>query len=160
MNCSNDRPARIQDAPLYHGTGLSSARNILANGVDLNRCSPGYFGTGFYCARDEALARSNYADFCDEDGDEGVVLAIYLQRAARILDLRNETDFQRWREGHFENAIGRPDFPYVMRHHGIDGLYDNSFQGVVIYNPTVIDVIRLCTRPDVDASSLRTHPAG
>ena len=38
---------------------------------------------------------------------------------------------------------GRDDFDRIMLSHGIDGLFDRSFGGVVIYDPAKVNPIAL-----------------
>ncbi len=106
---------------LYHGTGASAAADILARGVDNDRSSLGYFGAGFYCACEESLARSNYADFADDD-EAGAVLEIVLTPGARILDLRLESDWIVWRDGDYARQLHQPGFWRTMVAAGIDEL--------------------------------------
>lgn len=129
MLCSDDNTL---PQTVYHGTDSESARDIAWNGVDMEKCTAGYFGVGFYTALDESLARSNYADFHD---GEGVVLSFDIAPDARILDLRSDEDFALYQQltgnGKY---INQPRFLDMMRDAGIDGLYDNSFGGIVFFN--------------------------
>lgn len=127
---------------LYHGASADHAADIVANGVDMTQSTGGYFGVGFYMADDEAVARKNYADFQDED-EAGAVVAAEIAEGAMILDMRNPADQLRWDEGNYRALQHRPDFPYVMRRAGIDGVYDRSFGGVVIYNSRALENMRL-----------------
>ncbi len=132
--------ARATFDVLYHGTSNDAGQAILRDGVRIDRCTRGYFGRGFYCALDEALAWSNYADMCGEDGR---VLKLQIAPSARILDLRLEEDADYWIKSRHSDLLARDDFPFLMRRAGIDGLYDNSFEGVVLYRPTVITQVML-----------------
>lgn len=127
-------PGRWRSRVLFHGTSAAGAEQILREGIRNDRSGLGYFGPGFYCTTDADLARSNYADLAD--GDAGVVLAIRLSSAARIVDLRVPADIDRYHAASDQgSAIARRDFYRLMTAAGISGLFDNSFQGVVIYDP-------------------------
>lgn len=120
---------------LYHGTDIQSAMNIQKNGVDISKGHGGYFGWGFYTTPDINLAKSNYADFSGvEDG--GVVLEFELSKNANILDLRDPDDFEAWKK--FSKKIYDKNLYKELINVGIDGLWDDSFDGVVIYNPKVL----------------------
>lgn len=130
---------------LYHGTSASSAQNIIENGVDQNKSGRGYFGAGFYLAEEWGLAKSNYADFSD---DEGAVLACEIDPCANILDLSRESHFQTWKNSGLEALIARQDFWAIATRKGVDGVKDASFGGIVIYNPAVILEISIATEPE------------
>lgn len=133
---------------LYHGTDKESAEDIVKNGVNMARSHKGYFGKGFYLATDEGLAKSNYADFADEEGEDGVVLKFKLNPTAEILDLDKPEDFEqyknlKWRGVPVESLRHKDDFDSIMRDLGIDGIRDEgSFGGIVIYNPKVLKLER------------------
>ena len=127
---------------LYHGTDRKSADDIIKRGIDMSKSEKGYFGRGFYTATDEALAKSNYADFADDEGS-GVVLKFSLSPNAKILNLTNEKDSEeytttKWKGVPIENLRHRDDFDEIMVELGFDGLEDRSFGGIVIYNPKAI----------------------
>lgn len=127
-------PGQWRARVLFHGTSAAGAAQILREGIRNDRSGRGYFGPGFYCTTDAELARSNYADLAD--GDAGVVLAIRLNSHARIVDLRVSADIDRYNAASDQgNAVARRDFDRLMTAAGISGLFDNSFQGVVIYDP-------------------------
>jgi hypothetical protein len=89
-------------------------------------------------AEDEALARSNYADF--SDGDEpGAVVSFEIKEQARILDMRNAVDASFWAESGLADKIGMKDFAKLAVTAGVDGVYDRSFGGLAIYNPKAIE---------------------
>ncbi len=122
----------------FHGTSKEGAKNIRTNGVDNSKSNKGYFGVGFYLAEDFDLAKSNYADWA-EDGEEGVVLGFVIKPESNILDLRESADFEVYqRISQQGRLVGRDDFDNLMVKNGVDGLYDNSFGGIVIYNPDAI----------------------
>ncbi|MGY6271941.1 hypothetical protein ACXIUT_19795 [Achromobacter denitrificans] len=125
---------------LFHGTSLAFARDIEARGIDMSKVSAGYFGVGFYTAEEFDLAKRNYADFADEDG--GAILEFSLAEHARILDLRTPEGFEEYQRvtDNGRLSLSRPDYAAVMTRAGVDGLYDNSFEGVVIYNPSVLNL--------------------
>lgn len=125
----------------FHGTDLESARDILKNGVNMEKSCKGYFGQGFYVAEEESLARSNYAEFSD-DG-EAAVLRIALCPDVEVFDLSNADHFERWRTSGLENRIGDDGFAAVAVSKGIRVLRDASFGGVVIYDPKAIANIEL-----------------
>jgi hypothetical protein len=128
---------------VFHGTSLKGAENIQKYGVKINKSYGGYFGWGFYTAIDYQLAKNNYAEFSDDNAtdEKGVILEFKISPNANILDLRNETDFKTWLP--YSKAINQPNLYQVLVKHGIDGLYDNSFEGVVIYNPKVLTLVKL-----------------
>ena len=120
---------------LYHGTDMKSGLDIQKKGVDILKGHGGYFGWGFYTTPTIELAKSNYADFSgDENG--GVVLELQLSKNAKILDLRDPDDFEIWKP--YSNKIYDKNLYRELIGAGIDGLWDDSFEGVVIYNTNVI----------------------
>jgi hypothetical protein len=128
---------------VFHGTSLKGAENIQKYGVKISKSFGGYFGWGFYTATEYNLAKNNYAEFSDDNAtdEKGVILEFKIDPNANILDLRNETDFKTWLP--YSKAINEPNLYQVLVKHGIDGLYDNSFEGVVIYNPKVLTLVKL-----------------
>ena len=125
----------------FHGTSEEGAASIRNGGIDNSRSNKGYFGVGFYMAEDFDLAKSNYADFADDDA-EGVVLGFAIKPEARILDLRKPEDFDVYQAiSQQGRLVSRDDFDTVMTSNGIDGLYDNSFGGIVIYNPNSVYLV-------------------
>ena len=128
---------------VYHGTSNSGAKDIEQNGVDITKSHGGYFGWGFYCAVDYELAKSNYAEFADEnDIDErGAVLEFEILPQANILDLRDDDDWNTWLP--YAARISDRNLYKTLVNAGIDGLFDNSFGGVIIYNPAVLKLIRI-----------------
>jgi hypothetical protein len=124
---------------LYHGTDEDSAEHIRKYGLDMSKSSGGYFGYGFYTTPDANLAKDNYADFSGEDAESGVVLKFKLNPDANILDLRKPEHFEIWKK--YDNAYSRPDFYKTITRDGYDGLFDRSFDGVVIYNPKALKLI-------------------
>lgn len=127
---------------LHHGTDAESANDIARNGVSLDMSTAGYFGKGFYAAEDESLARSNYAEFSDGD-EQGLVVSFEIAEGARILDMRNHQDWQIWQDGEYEDVVGSDAFPSIMRRAGIDGLYDASFGGLVVYNTNIVENVAI-----------------
>jgi hypothetical protein len=126
---------------VYHGTDLKSAQNILSGGVQIAASTGGYFGRGFYTTPDVSLAKSNYADFAADEENEspGAILSFTISSSARILDMRDENDSDFWmRISKRGSIISADDFDKIMVSNGIDGLFDRSFDGVVIYNPSVL----------------------
>ena len=125
---------------LYHGTDIKSAMNIQKNGVDISKGYGGYFGWGFYTTPNADLAKSNYADFSG-DKEGGVVLEFELLKTSNILDLRDPDDFELWKK--YSNKINDKNLYKELIKKGIDGLWDDSFDGVVIYNPKVLTLKRI-----------------
>ena len=127
---------------VFHGTSLKGAENIQKYGVKISKSFGGYFGWGFYTAIDYNLAKTNYADFSDDNttNEKGVILEFKINPDANILDLRKDEDFKIWQP--YSKAINQPNLYQVLVKHGIDGLYDNSFEGVVIYNPKVLTLVK------------------
>jgi hypothetical protein len=121
---------------LYHGTSAEHAADIERDGVDPEKSYGGYFGKGFYMAEAEDLARSNYAEFNETD-DAGAIITVDIRAEAMILDLRNGADFEVWKSLKVEPQ--QPDFLKVMKRNGIDGVYDRSFGGLVLYNTKAIE---------------------
>lgn len=123
---------------VFHGTDKESAKDILENGLNLNKCERGYFGKAFYVTTDEELARSNYADFSgDEEG--GVVLKFELTPIGKILDLRDSDDWDTYRNlehrgRKIQDFMGFDEFPKIMKEKGIDALYDRSNDAFAVYN--------------------------
>ncbi|MFL9610966.1 hypothetical protein ACKF11_12845 [Methylobacillus sp. Pita2] len=124
---------------LYHGTDMESAENIINHGVDINKCTKGYFGQGFYLATNVELAIANYADF---SGEDGAVIAFVVPSIKDVLDLREVDDSARYTEK-LSKDIGSDQLPNLAIKNGIDGVFDRSFGGVVIYNPNAITPIGL-----------------
>lgn len=120
---------------LYHGTDLKSALNIKKTGIDISKGYGGYFGWGFYTTPDIELAKSNYADFSGDD-EGGAILELELDPKANILDLRDAEDFEVWKK--YSKMINNKNLYKELISVGIDGLWDDSFDGVVIYNPNVL----------------------
>lgn len=110
----------------------------------------GYLGQGFYVAEEEALARSNYAEFSEEGG--GSVLAMTISDTARVLDLRNEMDAKIWNESGLANRVWEDGFARSARLKGVDGVYDRSVGGLAIYNLSVLEGVRqnapACNAPE------------
>ena len=123
---------------VFHGTDKESAKDILENGLNINKCERGYFGKAFYVTTDEELARSNYADFSDDE-EGGVVLKFELTPIGRVLDLRDSEDWDYYQNlKHKGTEIGRymgfDEFPNIMKEKGIDALYDRSNDAFAVYN--------------------------
>ena len=129
---------REQFGTLYHGTSVEGAADIQKNGIDIRKSEGGYFGKGFYTTDDFNLAKSNYADFADDEG--GAILEFQILPEANILDLRDSDDFEIWKP--YSRMIFRPTHPQEVIRAGIDGLYDNSFEGVVVFNPKVLRYVK------------------
>ena len=126
---------------VYHGTDREAAEDILRRGVDMSRAQGGYFGFGFYTTPDKSLAQSNYADFGRED-EEAAVLELVIRPDAKILDMRDAEDSEAYmRISAKGRGISSPDFPRQMVAAGYDGLFDRSFDGVVIFNPKAVKVV-------------------
>lgn len=125
---------------LYHATDKKSGIEIKNNGIDIDKSTGGYFGWGFYTTPDFKLAKSNYADFIDE-GIGAVILEFTLNKNANILDLRNSDHFNIWKN--YSRKIYDKNLYKTLIRDGIDGLWDNSFEGVVIYNPKVLKLKKI-----------------
>lgn len=132
---------REQFIRLFHGTSIQGAEDIIKNGIDIQKSEGGYFGKGFYTTPDINLAKSNYADFADDEG--GAILEFELSPEANILDLRDSDDWDTYLPFAQSREIFKPSHPQAMLRAGIDGLYDNSFEGVVIYNPKSLRFIKV-----------------
>lgn len=150
-------PGQWAGREMFHGTSQNGASNILEKGVSIDQSSGGYFGWGFYAAWDSGLAQDNYADMA-EDG--GAVLSFQISPNARILDLRDYDDCETWNKiSKYGNEIIRPGFYKDVVRAGFDGVYDNSFQGVCIYNPRVVLDLKLQDEPAEDSKkSKRMRP--
>jgi len=127
---------------VWHGTDAASARDILENGIDMSRSEKGYFGQGFHVADTPDLARSNYAEFSGDDAG-GAVISGRIADDARILDLRNARDANIWSDSGLAGRVSEDGFARLARRAGIDGLYDRSVGGVVIYNPGALENLGL-----------------
>lgn len=128
---------------VFHGTSAEVAGEIVEHGIDMAKSSGGYFGHGFYVADDEALARSNYADFADEDEEAGAVISATIAGEARILDLRNPIDSAEWSKSGLEKLFGQASLPSAAVEKGIDGVYDRSIGGLVIFSPIVLEHLQV-----------------
>lgn len=126
---------------LYHGTSNQGADSIESGGVSMEASSKGYFGQGFYLAVDPMLAKTNYADMNDDEDEPGVVLQFKVKPDAKLLDLRDSDDWDSWVSSGLAKQVGQDGFANVAVAHGIDGLYDESFGGYVIYNPSVLEYV-------------------
>lgn len=120
---------------VYHGTGRSHAAGI-RGGIDIQK-GCGYFGYAFYVADDPKLAKSNYADFAD---DEPAILMFRISPRARIADMRVEDELQEIfnRVSSQGRGLSDPGMPARMISAGVDGVYDRSVGGLAIYNPAVL----------------------
>ncbi len=123
---------------VFHGASLEDAEDIVERGISIRKSAGGYFGQAFYVAEDEALARSNYADFSDGD-DPGAVVSFEIKEQARIIDMRNAVDARFWAESGLADKIGLKDFAKLAVDAGVDGVYDRSFGGLAIYNPQSVE---------------------
>jgi len=126
---------------VYHGTDPQSARDILENGVLMDASHKGYLGQAFYVAEEAGLARSNYAEAA-EDG-EGAVISATIAEGALVLDLRNAADAKIWTETGLAQRVGEDGFARLARRLKVDGVYDRSVGGLAIYNPAVLEGLRL-----------------
>ena len=135
---------------IFHGTSDAGAKSIHSNGVIIDKSTGGYFGVGFYAATDATLAANSYADFAEENdlSGEGSVIAVKIKNNARILDMRSEKDWETYQKTNPDQHLSSRNFAERMRSFGIDGLFDRSFGGLVIYNPKAIEVL-----PDVNPQS-------
>jgi len=127
---------------IWHGTSEEAAEDILENGIDMAASARGYFGEAFYAADERALASSNYAGFSEDEGP-GAVLAMTIAPGARILDLRNSADFTAWNASGLPARLGERGLARLARRAGVDGVYDRSVGGLAIYNPSILEGIRL-----------------
>ena len=122
---------------VFHGTDLSSAKDIKENGLNLSKCHKGYFGKAFYVTTDEELAKSNYADFTgDEEG--GTVLKFEMNPVGRVLDLRDSDDWDFYKQNNLEKYLGNDNLPNIMVRLGVDALYDRSNDAFAIYNINIL----------------------
>lgn len=123
---------------LYHGTSLKFAKNIMKEGIKIEKSTGGYFGYGFYTTPDKKLAISNYSNLSD---DEGSVLEIEVKDLF-IDKLQNER-WELWKK--ISHQISKKDFRFTAIANNFHAVYDNSFEGVVIYNPKIISSIKQIT---------------
>jgi hypothetical protein len=124
---------------VFHGTDVESAKVIKQNGLDLSKCDRGYFGKAFYVTADEQLAISNYADFTgDEEG--GIVLEFEMNPINRILDLRDSSDWDFYKQNNIEKYLGSDNIPNIMKRLGVDALYDRSNDAFAVYN---LDILKI-----------------
>ena len=134
----NKTASILKGTHVYHGTDSKSAEDIRKRGVDITKCSPGYFGTAFYTALDPDLAKSNYADFSDDE-EGGVVLEFEII-GGHILDLKESDDWDEYAALKVR-PDANPNFPKMMVQKGVDGLADESFGGVCFYNPRCLKLV-------------------
>lgn len=137
---------------VYHGTSEAAALDIAKRGVRIEASSKGYFGMGFYTTENKTLAKSNYADFADDDEGAGVVLEFKVSPRARLLDLRKPKHWEKWasltyRGRKVTEYLSFDNFHEVMQAVGVDGLYDESFEGWVFYTPKVLRPAHVMTNP-------------
>jgi hypothetical protein len=125
---------------VYHGTDINSAKQIEAYGLDMKYSHGGYFGWGFYTTPDFDLAKSNYAEFNDAEAG-AAVLEFQIDPTANILDLRDEDDWDAWLP--YADNISDKNLWRTLVRVGIDGLWDNSFGGVIIYNLKKVHLIKV-----------------
>lgn len=130
---------------MFHGTSDAGAASIKKDGILNEKSSSGYFGVGFYMASDAKLAADNYANFAEDDdsGGEGSVVAVQIKPQANILDLRAPAH---WDE--YVRIQKLPGFDLGSRYidkfmvkNGVDGLFDRSFGGVIVYNEKMLEVL-------------------
>jgi hypothetical protein len=153
--------SKIKSNTYYHGTSKAAATSILKDGIDQSKSEKGYFGRGFYATYDKELAQSNYADFAEEEGltdKGGDIIEFSIPQTANILDLRNEKDFDtysnlKYRGVPVTDLVGQDNFHEIMTEVGVDGLIDRSFEGIVIYNESVVN-IQTPLDPETDARYL------
>lgn len=126
---------------VYHGTSREAAQDIVKNGVDIMKGHGGYFGWAFYTTEDKQLAKSNYADFA---GDcNGVVLEFKVKSSATILDLRKPEDWERYLETDHESFYHSIDGSFrLVDQFGIDAIYDTSNDSLMVFNPTILEVVK------------------
>lgn len=134
---------------VYHGTSAPGADSILDRGIRMRTSGRGYFGQAFYVADDQALARSNYANFSDDEG-RGAVLSFTLTEDARILDMRNAEDARVWKESGLETSD--PQLASRATALEIDGIYDRSVGGLAIYNAATLVFTGFAEEPEHEGS--------
>lgn len=125
---------------VFHGTSVEGADRIMEIGIDLSASAGGYFGEAFYVADDENLARSNYADFAEDDVP-GVVLKFSINEGAKILDLRNAADNEEWINSGLLPDMGKRGFARMATAKGVAGVYDRSVGGLAIYDRNALELI-------------------
>jgi hypothetical protein len=135
---------------VYHGCGISDSCSIQDSGIVLEKCSGGYFGYGFYVTEKRDLAVSNYAEWSDEGPDGAAVISYTISQRANILDLRRPEDWETWKAleaKHTGRWISDKGLATWLVSQGVDGVYDNSMDGICIYNFDVLE--------DADFQSLK-----
>jgi hypothetical protein len=126
---------------VYHGTDSNSARDIMRNGIDISKVSGGYFGWAFYTTEDYNLAKSNYADWAEEEDveGEGVILKFKVDPSAKILDLRREDDWDFYvktqHDKHYHTLRGSLR---IYNQFGVDAIYDRSNNSLMVFNPKIL----------------------
>lgn len=128
---------------VFHGTDFKSAKDIKENGLNLSKCDRGYFGKAFYVTTDEELAKSNYANF-SEDEDSGIVMKFKMNPINKVLDLRNSDDWDffknlKYKGRNISDFMGFDEFPVIMRSLGIDAIYDRSNDAFAVYNLKILN---------------------
>ncbi len=126
---------------VYHGTDKASALSIRHDGIQESAFGGGYFGRAFYVTDIWDVARRAYADF-SEDGSDGVVMTFHLfADDTRVLDLRREDDWERYKATKLDRRLGDENLPQLMRNAAIDAIYDRSVDGWAVYRPSILTLL-------------------
>lgn len=137
--------SNFQGSTVYHGCSKADAESIKNTGIDISMSHGGYFGWAFYTTPDKNLAQSHYADFAEEEDYEdikGAVLEFKVSSNANILDLRKEEDFQKYLRTNHSNLMHTPEGSQkIYTNHGIDAIYDNSNDSLMIFNPNILTLV-------------------
>lgn len=104
----------------FHGTDIESALDIYQNGINRDKCTPGYFGKGFYVSDDYVVSARNHA------GREGAVV-VFRSDSPVIID-----------GGEMISRYGRilssSDLDLIISRDGVSACKDSSMGGLCFYD--------------------------
>jgi hypothetical protein len=138
---------------VYHGSSVEGLNDLRQNGIRLDKCEGGYFGYGFYVTDKRDLAISNYAE---KEDDTPSIVSFTISPSAKILDLRDSDAWGKWKtlEKHYPQlGLGDPNIALFMVKNGVDGVYDNSMDGLCIYNFSILTDPEFTAAPSEAESS-------
>lgn len=140
----NIEPGAWTGVTVYHGTDSVSAKDIIENGIDINKCDYGYFGQAFYTTADANLAQSNYADMAYEEDLEdssGKILTFKVSDNIKVLDLRDPSHSEIYTTLVNKTHGDIRNLRDTLTNAGIDALYDRSNDSFMVYNPNILTLI-------------------
>jgi hypothetical protein len=144
---------------LYHGTLMSHARDISANGVNLRKCkSRGDFSQGFYTtsSRAQAVAFANRkfenTRFGDRATHEAAAVLSWTVERVSLGRLENLTFVRGRHNDEFWQFVNHC-WELPVGHKAGGGFYD------VVYGPLNLNRLRHHILPDSDQISFHTQPS-